>query len=330
MDHREVGRLWNENAKTWAPLVQQGYDVYRDHLNTPCFLGVLPDVRGQLGLDIGCGEGSNTRELARRGARMVGIDIAEVFLRYAVATPVFDGETEPNAPSTPIGSGDWKAALVEASGGRMIAAAPRAAGRKVARGSNGGSPTDDLLPPEPGSRGSSSLGTSAISYQHASAVELPFKSRTFDFATAFMSLMDIPESEEAVREAYRVLKPGGFLQFSILHPCFATVRWKWVTDEEGERIGVVCGDYFTRSQGTIEEWTFGAAPEELKRALPKFRVPRFFRTLSEWLNLLVGTGFRLEHCVEPTADEETARLHPYVSDTRIVPIFLIMRCRKPG
>jgi SAM-dependent methyltransferase len=274
MDHREVGRLWNENAKTWAPLVQQGYDVYRDHLNTPSFLRMLPDVRGQLGLDIGCGEGSNTRELARRGARMVGIDIAEVFLSYAVETPTFDERSNHGASS------------VESGG--------------------------------------------EISYQHASAVELPFKSRAFDFATAFMSLMDIPESDEAVREAHRVLKPGGFLQFSILHPCFSTVRWKWVTDEDGERIGVVCGDYFTRTQGRIEEWTFGGAPDELKRTLPKFRIPRFFHTLSEWLNLLVDTGFHVEHCVEPTADEETARRHPYVSDTRIVPLFLIMRCRKPA
>ena len=37
---------------------------------------MLPDVRGLLGLDIGCGEGHNTRLLAGRGARVVAVDIA--------------------------------------------------------------------------------------------------------------------------------------------------------------------------------------------------------------------------------------------------------------
>lgn len=69
MDHEEVGRFWNENAETWTRLARAGYDVYRDHFNSPAFLELLPDVRGLAGLDIGCGEGHNTRLLARRGAR---------------------------------------------------------------------------------------------------------------------------------------------------------------------------------------------------------------------------------------------------------------------
>jgi ubiquinone/menaquinone biosynthesis C-methylase UbiE len=37
-----------------------------------------------------------------------------------------------------------------------------------------------------------------------------------------MSLMDIPETEHAFAEIFRVLRPDGFLQFSISHPCFET------------------------------------------------------------------------------------------------------------
>ena len=70
MDHIEVGRYWNRNADAWTALARAGYDVYRDHLNTPAFLAMLPEVAGLSGLDIGCGEGHNTRLLARRGARM--------------------------------------------------------------------------------------------------------------------------------------------------------------------------------------------------------------------------------------------------------------------
>src|SRR3954452_7490297 len=83
MNHEEVGRYWNANAKAWTTLARAGYDVYRDYLNTPAFFEMLPDVSGLAGLDIGCGEGHNTRLLARRGARVTAADIAEVFIGHA-------------------------------------------------------------------------------------------------------------------------------------------------------------------------------------------------------------------------------------------------------
>src|SRR5437762_2935974 len=70
MDHIEVGAYWDGNAEAWTKLSRAGYDVYRDHLNTPAFFEMLPDVHGHDGLDIGCGEGHNTRLLAQRGARV--------------------------------------------------------------------------------------------------------------------------------------------------------------------------------------------------------------------------------------------------------------------
>jgi trans-aconitate methyltransferase len=62
--------------------VRAGYDFYRDGLNTPAFLAMLPETRGLSGLYIGCGEEHNTRLLAERGARMVGIDISGNFVRH--------------------------------------------------------------------------------------------------------------------------------------------------------------------------------------------------------------------------------------------------------
>src|SRR5262245_37403193 len=150
MNHEEAGRYWNGNADAWTKLARAGYDVYRDHLNTPAFFELLPDVTGLAGLDIGCGEGRNTRLLAKRGARTTAIDIAEKFIGHAK-------KTETDAP----------------------------------------------------------LG---IDYRVASAAALPFADGTFDFATGFMSFMDVPETDRVLREAFRVLKPGGFLQFSITHP----------------------------------------------------------------------------------------------------------------
>ncbi|RJP73936.1 MAG: SAM-dependent methyltransferase [Candidatus Abyssobacteria bacterium SURF_17] len=83
MDHKDVGKRWDENAEVWTRLARGGYDVYRDHVNTPAFLKMLPDISGLSGLDIGCGEGHNTRLVARRGARMTALDISGKFLAHA-------------------------------------------------------------------------------------------------------------------------------------------------------------------------------------------------------------------------------------------------------
>ena len=83
MERAEVAQYWEANAETWTRHVRAGYDMYRDGLNTPAFLDLLPPVDGLLGLDIGCGEGWNTRELVRLGARMNAIDVAPTFVRHA-------------------------------------------------------------------------------------------------------------------------------------------------------------------------------------------------------------------------------------------------------
>jgi len=261
IDHREVGALWNANAEAWTQLSRAGYDIYRDYLNTPAFLAMLPEVVGLRGLDIGCGEGHNTRAVARRGARMTAVDIAETFIRHA-------REAETDEP----------------------------------------------------------LG---IDYRVASAVALPFEAATFDFATAFMCLMDVPETEAALGEAYRVLKPGGFLQFSITHPCFDTPHRRNLRGDDGLTYAIEVGDYFRNQNGEISEWTFGAAPEALRARYEKFKVPRFTRTIGQWLNLLIETGFQLERVEEPTASEATLRHRPELQDTQVVAYFLHIRVRKP-
>lgn len=261
MDHRQAGRCWESNALAWTRLARQGWDVYRDAVNTPAFLELLPDLTGKRGLDVGCGEGHNTRLFAQRGAQMFAIDVAPTFVRFAV---------------------------------------------EMERGRQG-----------------------AIRYAVASALELPFAARAFDFVTATMSLMDLPEHAFALHEIHRVLRAGGFLQFSITHPCFFPPHRRLLRTEQGQAYAVEVGQYFENVDGRIERWLFSAAPEEAKTGLQLFEVPIFHRTLSEWLNALIRTGFVLERVIEPKADDETARRVPAVEDTRVVAYSLHIRCRKP-
>jgi ubiquinone/menaquinone biosynthesis C-methylase UbiE len=162
MDERENTRHWELNAPAWTELVRLGYDRARDHINNPSFFAMLPDVRGLAGLDLGCGEGHNTRLAADRGARMTALDIAW-------------GMVQPGAAHE----------------------------RSEPRG---------------------------VRFVRGSGVALPFDDRSFDFVVAFMSMQDMPHHARVFAEVARVIKPGGFLQFSTLHPCFGRAPFEWTED----------------------------------------------------------------------------------------------------
>ncbi|MGO7690327.1 methyltransferase domain-containing protein, partial [Rhizobium ruizarguesonis] len=83
----DVAAHLDSNAETWTIYSRAGYDKYRDALNTPAFLYMLLPVAGLAGLDLGCGEVSNTRAVARLGARMTGLDIAPTFIGVHSSPP---------------------------------------------------------------------------------------------------------------------------------------------------------------------------------------------------------------------------------------------------
>ena len=157
MERPDTRQIWEANAPAWIELSRAGYDVNRDLVNTPAFFALLPDVRGLFGLDLGCGEGHNTRLLVAEGAEVVALDTSERFIAAAA------GESR-----------------------------------------NG------------------------IRYVLADGAILPFGDATFDFVTGFMSLMDVADPEATLREVARVMRPGGFAQFSIVHPMSSTRVRRWV------------------------------------------------------------------------------------------------------
>ncbi len=261
-DDEKTGMFWEQNAEAWTTLSRKGYDIYRDHVNTPAFLKMLPAIAGLRGLDVGCGEGHNTRLLAKQGAFMTGIDISAAFIRHA---------------------------------------------RAAERGESPG-----------------------IEYYVASAHHLPFGNERFDFVTAFMSLMDMPGLPAVLSEIYRILKAGGFFQFSITHPVTnAPIHGKVKTGPGNKEAASIAG-YFDENEtlGSIEEWLFSAAPAEEKSKFTRFKVPRFHRTLATWINALIDHGFNIRRIGEPVASEEAIVACPHVGDTKIAPYFLHVLCIK--
>ena len=142
--------------------------------------------------------------------------------------------------------------------------------------------------------------------------------------------MDVPETDRVLTEAFRVLRPGGFLQFSICHPCYDTPHRRNLRDANGQTYAIEVGDYFRNLEGEVTEWLFTAAPPEAIVGLPLFRTPRFRRTLSQWVNLLLDAGFRLERLAEPRPSDETVRKCPTLQDAQVVSYFLHVRARRPS
>lgn len=120
---------------------------------------------------------------------------------------------------------------------------------------------------------------------------------------------------------------GGFL-FST-HPCFDTPYRRNLRDADGITYAIEVGGYFERQEGEVSEWIFSAAPSEVTAGLRKFRVPRFTRTLSQWFNLLIETGFVIERVAEPRPSDAVVRQCPNVQDAQVVAYFLHIRARKP-
>ena len=89
MDDKEVGKYWDENAENWTRLARMGYDQSRDLINSPAFFKMLPDIAKLKGLDIGCGEGYNTRIAAKKGAKLTAIDISKVFIKCINLSDIF-------------------------------------------------------------------------------------------------------------------------------------------------------------------------------------------------------------------------------------------------
>ena len=259
----DVAACWDANTEPWAADVAAGHDRYHELFTWPAFARFVGDVAGLDAVDLGCGEGENTRRLARLGARMTGVDLSGGMIAQARAAE----EAEP-------------------------------------------------------------LG---IDYRVVPARDTGLPGSAFDRVVSTMALMDAPEIEGAMREVHRLLRPGGLLAFSVLHPCFITpgTQWKVEEDEAGRTVGLVVSRYFDRTPFT-ERWRFGARPAAEGETPETFAVPRFPRTLSDWVNAVTDAGLGLRRVEEPVPDEAACRAQPNLARWRDHGAFLLMvRAERP-
>jgi 2-polyprenyl-3-methyl-5-hydroxy-6-metoxy-1,4-benzoquinol methylase len=216
-----------------------GFDSVGDPASS-ALLELLGPVAGLRVLDVACGHGRITRELARQGADVTGIDISGILVSKAI-------QTEQNEPL----------------GIQYIHADVTAAG---------------------------ALGEGA-----------------FDAVACNFGLSDIDDLDAATAGISGALRPGGFLVFSILHPCFAGGR-------------DISGSWPTATSYYDEgHWTAQDARSTLRR-----QVGANHRMLSTYLGALRRHGLWLDQLAEPLPPPDWDPAH----DADRKPVFLVVRSVK--
>lgn len=122
----------------------------------------------------------------------------------------------------------------------------------------------------------------------------------FEIVVAAMSLMSVEDYEGSISEVRRVLKEGGYLLMSILHPCFS--------------------DHFTHRQAYFNRHVWH------EHITTEFSHPvlRWHKPLSDFINPLVDLGFRLKRFHEPVPTDEQIQTAPRLKKLRQFPLFLFM------
>jgi SAM-dependent methyltransferase len=149
----------------------------------------------------------------------------------------------------------------------------------------------------------------------ADATALPFEPSHFDLVAAFMSLHDMDDLDGAVREAARVLRPGGRFCFSVLHPIAGAGRW--LAPELDSPLTL--DSYFAceRHDDVVER--------DGHRIVFSF----VHRPLEAYTRALERAGFLIKTLREPRPPEQYLDSHPHAVRLLRVPLFLYVQAVKP-
>lgn len=157
--------------------------------------------------------------------------------------------------------------------------------------------------------------------------KLEFEDNSFDLVYSSLAVHYIDDWSVLMNEVFRILKPGGILLFSTMHPSYTGCQTDVAGDvmihhlgrTKNSKVGeyTVVGDYLTERK---------LPPQEMSQGLT---VTWYHKPIVSVVRYCLKAGFLIEDLDEPRILEVTKEIKPkaYIYYSKL-PMFLVMKLRK--
>jgi SAM-dependent methyltransferase len=152
-------------------------------------------------------------------------------------------------------------------------------------------------------------------YLVADAAVLPFRGESLDLVVTYNSLMDVADMPAAVREASRVLMPGGRLCVCVTHPTADAGKFQ---SKRPDAPFVIPGAYLGRHR----------FEEDFERDGLQITFSGWRYSLEEYARALEDAGLLIERLREPPAPDTALAARPGYERWQRLPNFLHFRAVK--
>jgi SAM-dependent methyltransferase len=150
----------------------------------------------------------------------------------------------------------------------------------------------------------------------ADAADLPFGDGSFALVVAFMSLQDVDDLPGTIREAARVLAPGGRICLAIVHPFSSAGKF---AEREADAPFVVEGSYLDERTTDLAVQRNGLTMRFVSRHTP----------LETYVDELAAAGLLVERLREPKLPH-SGFIDASSRRWERIPLFLHLRALKPA